>query len=181
MIFRLSQKLGTKIKAGTLHTFPLDENPFADWSSHVFVADRTQYVILCNTTSLYSTVMFAKGITSGNEFITRAVGQIREFMEDDGQEFIYHRLIAPSSSMVRFAKPLNRSITGSMNDLIYHAKIWLTEGELAPHDVGFKLNDIPFSTLAGDGAAYRKPREAFKSLPIAIGPKDRTSSPQQSR
>jgi hypothetical protein len=41
----------------------------------------------------------------------------------------------------------------------------LTEGELSPHDVGFKLNGIPFSGLAGDGAdAYCKPREAFKSM-----------------
>ena len=164
MIFRLSQKASSRIKVSTLAALPLDENPFADWSAHVFVADRTQYLILCNTKSLYSTVMFAKGITSGNEFITRALGQIREFMEDDGQEFIYHRLIAPSSSMVRFAKPLNRSITGSINDLIYDAKVWLTEGDLSPHDVGFKLNDIPFAGLAQEGEGYRKPRETFRSM-----------------
>ena len=38
MIFRLSQKLNAKIKAGTLRMLPLDENPFADWSAHLFVA-----------------------------------------------------------------------------------------------------------------------------------------------
>jgi hypothetical protein len=31
MIFRLSQKLSTKIKSGTLKPLPLDDNPFADW------------------------------------------------------------------------------------------------------------------------------------------------------
>jgi hypothetical protein len=31
MIFRLSQKLNTKIKAGPSKSLPLDENPFADW------------------------------------------------------------------------------------------------------------------------------------------------------
>jgi hypothetical protein len=41
MIFRLSQKLNTKIKAGTLGAQALDENPFADWSAHLFSADRT--------------------------------------------------------------------------------------------------------------------------------------------
>ena len=30
MIFRLSEKLKAKIKAGTLATLPLDENPLAD-------------------------------------------------------------------------------------------------------------------------------------------------------
>jgi hypothetical protein len=40
MNFRLSQKLNTKIKAGRLPTLPLDDNPLADWSGHLFLADR---------------------------------------------------------------------------------------------------------------------------------------------
>ncbi|QDT48902.1 hypothetical protein Pan258_29490 [Symmachiella dynata] len=42
MIIRLSQKLAKKIKADPLVTVPLDENPYADWSAHLFTADRTQ-------------------------------------------------------------------------------------------------------------------------------------------
>ena len=60
MILRLSQKLCTKIKAGSLKTMPLDENPFADWSAHLFVVDRTQYIIVSNTASIYSCVMYGK-------------------------------------------------------------------------------------------------------------------------
>jgi len=52
MIFRLSQKLNTKIKAGKLNAMPLDENPYADWSCHLFTANRTQYIIMSNTKSL---------------------------------------------------------------------------------------------------------------------------------
>ena len=75
------------------------------------------------------------------------------------------RLIAPACGSVRLAKALNRSVTGSLNDLIFHATVWLTEGELSPHDVGFKLNDIPFSSLAAGGVdCYAKPTEVFKSL-----------------
>lgn len=40
LIFRLSQKLNAKIKAGTLPAGALDENPCADWSCHLFVADQ---------------------------------------------------------------------------------------------------------------------------------------------
>ena len=58
-----------------------------------------------------------------------------------------------------FAKALDRSVSGSMNDLIYHATMYMIEDEMAPHDVGFKLNEIPFSTLT-----YVNPREAFKSM-----------------
>ena len=46
-----------------------------------------------------------------------------------------------------------------MNDLIYHAKWWLTEDELSPRDTAIRLNDIPFSPFK-----YRKPREVFTGL-----------------
>lgn len=165
MNFRLSQKLATKIKAGTLKALPLHENPLADWSAHLFVADRTQYILLTNTKSLYSTVCYAKGITNDGTFIDRALGSIREFMEDDGQAFAYQGLIAPATASIRFAKGFSRSVTGSMNDMIGHAAMWMIERELSPHDVGFKLNNIPFSCLTGaDGKGYGRPRKVFQSL-----------------
>jgi hypothetical protein len=85
MILQLSQKLNTKIKAGKLTEMPLDDNPYSDWSCHLFTADRTQYIILSNTLSLYSCVMYGKGITNDKTFIQRSLSLIREFMEDDGK------------------------------------------------------------------------------------------------
>jgi hypothetical protein len=158
MIFRLSDKLKTKIKARTLTALAPDENPMADWSTQLFIADRAQYILLTNTATLYSTVMFGKGITNDSHFIERALSSIRESMEDDGQEFVYQRFIVPATGSVRFAKALNRSVTGSMNDLIRHATYWLAQGDISPFDVGLKLNEIPMSSLS-----YRNPREAFKA------------------
>lgn len=156
MIFRLSTKLAAKLKVTPSKVLPLDENPFADWSAHLFTADRTQFVIVTNTASLYSTVFYGRGVPSDSHFIERALSSLREFMEDDGLAFIYQKFVAPASSKVQFSKALNRSVTSSMNDLIVHAKMWLTEGELSPYDTAFKLNDIPFSPFK-----YRKPREVF--------------------
>src|SRR5262245_12279714 len=165
MIFRHSHKLNSKIKAGTLRALPLDENPFADWSAHLFLVDRTQYILLSNTKSLYSTVMYGKGITDDGHFIERALSNIREFMEDDGQAFVYRRFLAPATASVRFAKALNRTVTGSMNELIHDATFMLAEGDLSPHDVGVELNGILLSALAQDeSAGYGRPRDAFKAL-----------------
>jgi len=158
MITRLSQKLARKIKAGALDTVPLVEKPYADWSCHLFTADRTQYIILSNTKSLYSCVMFGKGITDYSRFIERALSTIRDFMEDDGQQYAYRKFIAPASGTVQFAKALNRSGTGSMNDHIHAAKWHLAE-DIAPHEIGFHLNQTPMSALS-----YSNPREAFKTL-----------------
>ena len=165
MIFRLSQKLAKKLKTAATDSLPLDEDPYADWSAHVFTMGRTQYIIVANTKSLYSVVMQGKGITSDSQFIERALSCIREFMEDDSQEFVYRRFVEPASDNVRFAKALNRSITGSMNELIKFAELWLTEEELSPHDIGFRLNDTLMSALATkESPGYGKPREAFKLL-----------------
>src|SRR5262245_57541149 len=120
MIFRLSAKLNAKIDSGPLKPLPQDVNPFGDWSADLFVADRAQYLLCCNTRLLYSAVMFAKGIANDSFFIERVLSNIRETLEADGQEFVYHRFIVPATGSVRFSKALNRSVIGSMTDLIRH-------------------------------------------------------------
>ena len=166
MIFRLSQKLAKKVKVGKLPEMPLAENPYADWSCHVFTANRTQHIILSNTASMYSCVMFGKGITDDSRFIDRALTTIREFMEDDGEQFAYRKFVKPEGETISFARPLNRSVTGSMNELIMAAEMYLIEDEMAPHDVGFKLNGLLLSILKdGEGRKYGEPKDAFKRLP----------------
>src|SRR5690348_16070088 len=109
MIFRLSDKLNAKVKAGTLATLPLDENPFADWSAGLFLVGRSQYILVTNTRSLYSTLLLGRGVTDKTAFVERALHSIREFMDADGHEGVYERLVGPASGSVRFAKALNRS------------------------------------------------------------------------
>jgi hypothetical protein len=147
-----------------LRALPPHENPLADWSAHLFVAGRTHYLLLSNTRSLYSTVLYGKGVTTDSHFSGRSLGGLREFLEADGQAFAYRRHIAPAAASVRFAKALDRSVTGSMNDLLRHATYWLAGGDQSPFDVGFRLNDIPMSALASGGSPYGKPREAFRAL-----------------
>lgn len=164
MILRLSQKLNTKIKAGKLTEMPLDENPYADWSCHLFTVDRTQYIMLTNTPSLYSCIMYGRGIANDSTFIDRALETIREFTADDGNQFLYRKFIAPSSSHVSFAKALNRSVTGSMSDHI-HAARFMLEDDVALSEIRDQLNKTPMSALSGpDGQKYGYPREVFVNL-----------------
>jgi hypothetical protein len=128
MIFRLSQKLATKLKVGELPALALDDQPLADWSAHLFVADRKKRI-------------------TGSNAKTAAV-----LLWPTGPG-------GPASGAVRFVKALDRSVTGSMNDMIAHAKFWMLERGLSAYEVGFKLNEIPFSSLE-----YASPRETFKAL-----------------
>jgi hypothetical protein len=169
MIFRLSEKLNAKIKTGTLAILPLDENPLADWSAGLFLVGRTPYILLTNTKSLYSTVLPGKGVTDESAFIERALSSIRVFMEADGQQGVYERFVAPASGSVRFAKALNRSVTGSMNDMTKHAAYWLAGGDVSPIEIGSRLKEIPMSALRHDGSGYGFPRDVFEALVESAG------------
>ncbi len=108
--------------------------------------------------------MYGRGISDDCVFIDRALETIREFTADDGQQFIYRKSIAPSAATVRFAKALNRSVTGSMNELVEEAKCCLLE-DMAPSEVGYRLNKTPMSALVGpNGEKYGFPREVFVNL-----------------
>jgi hypothetical protein len=178
MIFRLSAKLNARIKAGTLASLPQDDNPFADWSAGLFLVGRSLYILLSNTRSFYSTVMSAKGVTSGRAFIECALSGIRERLQADGHEGVYECHIAPVSGSVRFARALNRSVTGSMNDLAKHAVFCLAEGNRSPLEVGTLLNKIPMSALNHDGSSYGFPRDVFAEMVSSAGSCLRKPGPQ---
>lgn len=118
MILRFSQKPSSRLKTGTLQPLASDGAPVADWTSHVFFFDRTPYILTSNTATLYSTVLYAKGITNDSVFIVRLLSALREFMDADGLAFAYERFTSPRTGVIRLASTFSRSVTGSMNELV---------------------------------------------------------------
>ena len=159
MIVRPTVKLGEKIKVPPKEWLPADPNPLADWSAHVFTANRIQYIILTNTTSLYSRVIFGRGITNADQFLRSFSLALAEFMHNDGFDDVYERQIAPTMAQVSFAKALNRRITASVNNLVYMAGAYLEIEEQSLDDLSFWLNETPMKRLA-----YESPRAAMEQL-----------------
>jgi hypothetical protein len=159
MILRVTAKLGKKINAAPCAALPADPNPYADWTAHLFIADRTHYVLLSNTASLYSMVMYGRGMADGGAFLDRITRYMVEFMQEDDLAFICERLVIPSLAQVTFAKTLNRGVTGSMNDLVFQARFFLTQRAMSPWDVSFRLNEVPMSYLH-----HSRPRDQFTHL-----------------
>ena len=142
-------------------SMPLDSNPYADWSAHLFTAERVQYIILTNTASLYSIVKYGKGITNESRFIKDALSCMKLFLPYDGNASVFERYIAHETSSVYFSKSINRAVTGSMNDLVSSAKFYLEEGDESPYEVSVRLNEMPMSYLS-----YDNPKNAFIALKI---------------
>ena len=158
MIVRLSHKLGSKIGVQPAQSLPLHSNPFADWSAHLFTAEKTQYIILMNTTSLYSVMTFGRGITNDGKFLGRMTGVLGEFLRDDGLALIWQRLISPETASIRFSKSYNRAVTGSMNEIVRCAKYLLIIREMSPFEVSSDLNEMPMSMIE-----HVFPRDEFRS------------------
>lgn len=147
MLIRVTAKLAKKIRVAPKHRLPLHANPYVDWSGNLFWADRVEYLLLTNTASLYSMVMPAKGLTSEAVFAEKAIGLIAAVLGHYGHQSIFDRLIASVSAEMSFSKALNRSVTGSMNDLIIQAKVSLLACGETCLETSLRLNSTPMSKL----------------------------------
>ena len=161
MILRLTLKLSKKIGIAPLPAVPFDEirNPLIDWNAQLFTAQRIQYIILTNTVSLYSMVMYGRGITNDRKFTQGVLSCMREFMTVDGNEFLYEKYIEPQGNEMFFSKIVDRRVTGSMNDLVFQAKVHLDMRQLSPSDVSLRLNESPMSYLN-----YNRPKDELQKL-----------------
>ncbi|MEN6429291.1 MAG: hypothetical protein ABFC80_00390 [Coriobacteriales bacterium] len=158
-IFRVSSKLGKKIRLDYEQTLPPSPNPLLDWSADLFTADRTQYILLTNTASLYSLVLYGKGVTNETRLFADTLAAMRDVMRSDGFLSTFEDVIAPLFYPTALAKRANRSVIGSMNDLILQARLRLARNEVSPSDLSFFLNNTLMSYID-----YRAPREDFRSM-----------------
>jgi len=161
MIFRLTQKLAKKVGLHPLPGIPPEQNPFIDWTAHLFRVEGVQYIIVTNTAALYSLVMYGRGITDDNKFIRRTLSFMAELMAKDGYEFFYRQMIEPHTARVSFSKATDRRVLGSMNDLIVRADYYITERQMLPFDVSIQINETPKSHLG-----YHSTKEAFGHLKV---------------
>ena len=161
MILRLTLKLAKKIGIAPLPAIPCDENrnPILDWSTNLFTAQRTQFIIITNTASLYSLILHGRGITNEKQFVRKVLRCMEEFMIVDGNKVVYKNVIEQESHKIFFSKIVDRRVSGSMNDLIFQAMVYLSEGQKSPFDISFLLNESPMSYLN-----YHHPKPEFQKL-----------------
>jgi uncharacterized protein DUF6933 len=77
----------------------------------------------------------------------------------DGFESIFREYIEPEVDTIVVAKVLNRSVTGSMTDMIKLSEFMLIEEGKSLAQAAARLNQTPFGALN-----YDYPRERFTAL-----------------
>jgi hypothetical protein len=147
VIFRITQKLAKKIKVIPAPALPPHNDPLLDWTTNLFMVSRWQCILLTNSESLYSVVLPGKGISNEKAFVEQSMKVLRDNMTLDGILDLFETRIAAAAHSVSFCKAGDRSVLGSMNQLVYEAKCDLIEmGHPLPL-VNHRLNRIPMSKL----------------------------------
>jgi|SRR5271157_1494789 hypothetical protein len=140
MIIRLSQKLSKKIKELDLPAVAPHANPFLDWHARLFTHRRAQYIMVSNSTSLFSMFMHGAGVTDFTKFYERMNDTLKDVLHDIGADLIFEKTIVPNSRKVRLAKAQDRRVIGAMNDNIHFAKFVLEKEGKNLHHLSSRVN-----------------------------------------
>lgn len=161
MIIRLSQKISSKVKAGRLLDMPLDGDPILDWSTQTFAVNRIQFILISNTKSLYSCVIPGKGVTTTKHLVTRLIESVTHQLYSDSLERLVEKLKTIHFDEVQFAKSLNRSVIGSMNEQIAMASTIMKIRNGTLLELNDELNDNLMSILGAKKGDYGIPKDAI--------------------
>jgi hypothetical protein len=159
MLIRFTQKLSKKLKIGSLAQIEEDPGPFIEWYATLFTAERAQYILTTESKSLLSVVIYGRGVTDDNIFITRWLESMREYFLKIGKRLVFEKIIGPRAGQFIYAKTASRSILGSMNDMVSMSKFMLPARDMSPMDLSQMINEAPFKAIG-----YQRPLDAFDKL-----------------
>lgn len=159
VIIRPTEPLGRKLGIRPMEIQPLNANPFADWTCHLFAAGRTPYFLALNTASLYTVLFPAARISRLATFESRLFGHLQGALVQDGFEFHYKRLIDSQGGPVNYARPLNSATGGTIVDLSDLATYYLEEPGATPDTVSARINQAPLAAID-----HTSPKGAFRAL-----------------
>lgn len=130
----------------------------ADWCAHSFQVGRHSWLIFCNTASLYPVIAGGTRVHDGGSLIRRAGGMILQVL-DTNQLVHQSRVFAAELRAVQWAPIPDRSVLGSINEMIRLADEQFTEPNAMPGDLSRRLARAPMSALG-----MNSPADAFASL-----------------
>ena len=162
MIIHFTAKLRKKLHIDEVSQVVGETGPHLRWYAHLFRAERAQYILTTNAASLYSIVLHGGGVTDDDLYLRDFISNLRDYLAFDDMRLIYERCIAPRTGDIRIASCTDKSVLGSMNDMVRLCKLRVKKKDLSPWEMADALNATPFKAIA-----FRTPRKAFLDLPVA--------------
>ena len=153
LTFRCTQRVLRRLGIETIADAPVSTTRLGDWYINLLLARRHRLLIFVSEPTLLSVFIPVKELST---LIPRFRRGLAEVLQALGAPI--HAIEAETSDMetVVFAATVNRSVLGSMNDLIFQAKWELKSNpQQTLLELGLRLSQVPCKPLG-----YRYPREA---------------------
>lgn len=142
--------LAKRLKIDVPPVAPVVTNRVADWCAHEFKVSRQSYLVFCNTASLYPVVMMARGVTDGEKLVMRMLGGLQTCLRGRELESQFQRRIVVEGPLFQWAPIPGRSVLGSINELVFAAKIGLESRDYGPEELSRWLAQTPMPALGGN-------------------------------
>lgn len=159
MLFRVTRKLAKKLKLEPIAALPPADNPLLDWTANLFMVGRQQYIIVTNSTTLYTVLIPGRGNASGEAFAKNALTEIRAMLENDELSPLGKSLPADPSENLVFCRASDRHVLGSMNDFVFITAVTASYSELMVEDSSEQHNQAPMKMIG-----YRHPIDLMRKL-----------------
>jgi len=164
MVIHFTKKLAKKLHTPELTQGDVPVGDHLRWYANLFTAKRVQYILTTNAASLLSVVMYGRGLTDDGDYTTRFVSDLRDILDELDMRLVFERVIAPHIGRIILAKTTDRSVLGSMNDMVQHCKYRLDMEDVSPWRLSQEINSTPYSALE-----CRYPKKAFAAMSLDGG------------
>lgn len=130
----------------------------ADWCAHIFEWHDGPMLIFCNTASLYPVLASANNVSDGESLARRVGGMVPRVLKENG--FLAQmKCFEAELTDFQFAPVPDRSVLGSINELLLLAQAHLGDSRLNPWTLSQRLGKTPMSALG-----MKNPARALASL-----------------
>ncbi|SDR80329.1 hypothetical protein [Opitutus sp. GAS368] len=150
LTIRPTQMLARRLGIGVPAAAPVVTNRVADWYAHEFRVARQRYLLFCNTASVYPVVMMAGGVTDGLSLAERLMGGLQTCLRGGELEAQFQRRILIERPVIQWAPIPGKSVLGSINELVFAAKLGLESQDYGPAGLSRWLAETPMKILGGN-------------------------------
>ncbi len=131
------------------------------WYANIFSIEKNTYILTTNPASLLSVVIDGGDITHIGDYLARFLLGLQQLLDELGMPKVYENKINPYTQSFTLIKTLNRSVLGSMNDMVNICRSVAVRENSSPQLMTTMINETPYT-----GIAYRRPKEAFAKMSL---------------
>lgn len=161
MLLRLTDKLSKKLKIGPLTKVVRDPGPYLEWYGLLFTVHGRQYILTTEAKSLFSVVMYGRGVTDEDIYLQHLFNHLKEYLHCIGNRLIYDRVIAPRTGLITMSKTSSKAVLGSMNVMARLCASRLEDEDRMPWDLSECINTTRFKAIHP-----QYPKAAFQCMEL---------------